>query len=347
MKQFSVLLLLSFLIVGLASAQKQEYKVGAIGFYNFENLFDTLDAPDIWDEEFTPAGSKLWNTERYQEKLDNLAKVVAELGTDVTPDGVSILGVAEIENRSVLEDFVAHPLVKSRNYQIIHYDSPDFRGIDVALLYNPKYFTVSESRAVPLKIYDKEGEPKKTRDILLVSGIYDGEPMHFLVNHWPSRRGGEAATQEYRNAGALVCKQICDSLTQENPYAKVIIMGDLNDDPISPSVKKILNAKPQKDQVRKRGIYNPMTELFKKGFGTLAYRDAWSLFDQMLLSQGLISKRAEGYSFFKVRVHNPPYLLQKSGRFKGYPFRSFGGSNYLGGYSDHFPVYVFLVKPVE
>jgi hypothetical protein len=339
----------SLLLLSLSTtiyAQK-EYKVGAIGFYNFENLFDTLDAPDIRDEEYTPEGFRLWNTMRYNEKLDNLAKVVEELGTDVTPDGVSVLGVSEVENRKVLEDFVAHPLIKDRNYQIVHYDSPDFRGIDVALLYNPKYFTVESSEAVPLKIYDKEGERKKTRDILFVSGQYDGEPMHFLVNHWPSRRGGESATQEFRNAGALVCKNICDSLMQINPRAKIIIMGDLNDDPISPSVKKVLEAKSDKKQVRKGGIYNPMYDLFRKGFGTLAYRDAWSLFDQTLLSYGLVSSRSTGYRFFKVRVHNPTYLLQKTGRFKGYPFRSYGGGTYLGGYSDHFPVYVFLLKEIE
>lgn len=344
------ILLISLLTIGiipLSHAQKKQYKVGAIGFYNFENLFDTLDTPDVKDTEFTPTGYKVWNTQRYQDKLDNLAKVVSELGTKVTPDGLSVLGVAEIENRSVLEDFVAHPLVKDRNYQIVHYDSPDFRGIDVALLYNPKYFTVDSSRAVPLLIYDKNGKRKYTRDILLVSGQYDGEPMHFLVNHWPSRRGGEAATQELRNAGALVCKQITDSLTQIDPYAKVLIMGDLNDDPTSPSVKKVLAAKSDPGQVRKKNIYNPMAELFRKGYGTLAYRDTWSLFDQILLSYGLVTKRSGGYRYHQVKIHNEPYMLQKSGRFKGYPFRSYGGSEYLGGYSDHFPVYVYLVKPVE
>jgi len=256
------------------NAQEKEYKVGSIGFYNFENLFDTLDSPEIRDEEFTPNGDKLYNTTIYQEKLDHLASVVAELGTELTPDGIAVLGVAEIENRKVLEDFSQHPKVKNRNYQVVHFDSPDRRGIDVALLYQPKYFTVTHSEAVPLLIYEENGERIFTRDILYVAGEFDGEPIHLLVNHWPSRRGGEAASAPLRNAGAAVCKKICDSLTQINPYAKVMIMGDLNDDPASSSVKKVLQAKRKKTQVADRGLYNPMYDYYKKGIGTLAYRDA-------------------------------------------------------------------------
>ena len=346
MKQSLLFLAFVFCLTINTSAQKQEYKVGAIGFYNFENLFDTLDAPDIRDEEFTPAGSKLWNSQKYQEKLSNLDRVVSELATDLTPDGVAILGVAEIENRTVLEDFVQQPLVKDRNYQIVHYDSPDFRGIDVALLYNPKYYEVIGSKAITLPIYNDDGTARKTRDILYVAGLYDGEPLHVLVNHWPSRRGGEAATQEYRNAGALQCKIICDSLMKEDPNLKVIIMGDLNDDPISPSVKKVLNAKRDKDKVKDNGFYNPMADFFRKGFGTLAYRDAWSLFDQIILTKSFVDSDTKGYQFYKAIVHNPKYLYQKSGRFKGYPYRTFGGNEYLGGYSDHFPVFVYLIKPI-
>ncbi|MCO6478599.1 MAG: endonuclease/exonuclease/phosphatase family protein [Phaeodactylibacter sp.] len=342
---------LSFLfflsLLSLQAFAQQQYKVGLIGFYNFENLFDTLDAPDVRDEEFTPTGSNLWNTEKYLEKLHNLSRVVSELGTSITPDGVSILGVSEVENRKVLEDFVKQPLIRDRNYQVVHHDSPDERGIDVALLYNPKYFEVLGTKAMPLIIYRDSGERDYTRDVFLVSGLYDGEPLHIMVNHWPSRSGGEAASQPFRNAAAMICKAAADSLMREDPYAKVIIMGDLNDDPISPSVKKILNAQREKESVRRGGLYNPMYNLFKKGIGTLAYRDAWSLFDQILLSYGFVSKRAEGYKYYKVFVHNEPYLLQSSGQYAGYPFRTFGGGAYLGGYSDHFAVYVALVKEVS
>jgi hypothetical protein len=340
---------LTLVLVFLSSAitiltAQQNYKIAAVGFYNFENLFDTLDTEDVRDTEFTPTGSKVWNTKRYQAKLDNLAKVVAELGTDVTPDGVAVLGVSEIENRSVLEDFVKHPLIKDRNYQIVHQDSPDERGIDVALLYNPKYFELKGHVNLFVELY-RDGEPDYTRDVLLVSGNFDGEPMHFMVNHWPSRSGGEAASQPARNKAALVCKTAADSIFAEDPKAKIIIMGDLNDDPISPSVKEVIGAKTNRRKVRKGEFYNPMYELYRKGIGTLAYRDAWSLFDQMILSDGLLDERQEGYQFYKVRIHNPRYMLQKHGRFKGYPFRTFGGNEYLGGYSDHFPVYIFMVKP--
>jgi len=340
-------LLVALLLLGsLPLAAQQEYKVGAVGFYNFENLFDTIDTEDVRDTEFTPAGEKLWDSERYQTKLDHLAKVVEELGTDVTPDGLAVLGVSEVENRSVLEDFVAHPLIKDRDYQIVHEDSPDERGIDVALLYNPKYFELDTFQNLFVELY-RDGEPDYTRDVLVVSGKFDGEPMHFLVNHWPSRSGGQAASQPGRNKAAMVNKLAADSIMEAQPGAKVIIMGDLNDDPISPSVKEVIGAKRKKRQVDPGEFYNPMYDLYKKGIGTLAYRDAWSLFDQLLLSHGLIAgDMEEGYQFYQVRIHNPKYLLQKKGRFKGYPFRSFGGSEYLGGYSDHFPVYLFLVKAI-
>lgn len=333
--------------LGQAAAQQQSFKIGCIGFYNFENLFDTLDTPDISDEEFTPRGPKNYDTRLYREKLDNLARVVSELGTDKTPDGVSILGVSEVENRSVLEDFVQHPKLIARNYQIVHYDSPDHRGIDVALLYQPKYYQVLGSKAIPLLIYDDNGERRYTRDILLVSGRYDGDPLHVLVNHWPSRSGGESATQEYRNAGALVCKNVSDSLMRADPKAKIIIMGDLNDDPTSPSVRKVLAAKGNKKQVKPNGFYNPMEAFYKKGIGTLAWRDAWNLFDQLIINKPLIDPRTGGYQFYQAAVYNERYLTQKTGQFTGYPFRTFAGDNYLGGYSDHFPVYLFLVKAVS
>ncbi len=339
-----VVLLLLF--AAQSAFTQQQYKIGAIGFYNFENLFDTIDTPNVRDTEFTPTGDKLWDSQRYQEKLNNMAEVVSRLGTELSPDGLAVLGVCEVENRKVLEDFVQEPLIRERGYQVVHHDSPDERGIDVALLYNPKYFQVLGKKAMPVLLYDEEGERDFTRDVLLVSGLFDGEPIHLMINHWPSRSGGEAASQPKRNAAALVCKQAADSLMQAQPGAKVIIMGDLNDDPISPSVKEVLNAERQVKRVKPGSLYNPWYQLYKKGIGTLAYRDAWNLFDQMIISYGLVNPE-EGYRLYKVSIYNEPYLLQKSGPYKGYPFRTFGGDNYLGGYSDHFPVYMYLIKPVE
>jgi hypothetical protein len=347
-KLFAMMKKLLFLLflAPVALFSQQQFKVGCIGFYNVENLFDIYDDPEINDTEFTPEGQNRYTAEIYQEKLGNLAKVISELGTEITPDGLSILGLAEVENRKVLEDLSQEPLIKDRNYQIVHYDSPDRRGIDVALFYNPKYYQVSGSRSIPMLIYREDGSRIYTRDILHVTGLYDGEPLHVLVNHWPSRRGGEAATQPYRNAAALACKQVLDSLSADNPNAKVIIMGDLNDDPISPSVRQVLGAVRNKEQTKPGGLFNPMFDYYKKGIGTLAYRDAWSLFDQIILSYGLVNPKAGGFQYYKTRIFNEPYMVQKSGHFKGYPFRTYAGSEYLGGYSDHFPVYVVLVKAV-
>ncbi len=340
------LLLLLFTAPILIHAQQKQYNIGAIGFYNLENLFDTIDSPDTRDSEFTPLGDNLYNTEVYLDKLNKLARVISELGTDRTPDGVAILGVAEVENRKVLEDLVAEPAIRARRYEIVHYDSPDQRGIDVGLLYQPKYYKVLNSRPIPVEIYDDKGERTYTRDILFVSGLFDGEPLHVLVNHWPSRRGGEAATQPLRNYAASLCKSVADSLMQADPNAKIIIMGDLNDDPSSPSVRQVLNAKQKKEQVKPGGMFNPMYDFYKKGIGTLAYQDAWSLFDQLILSYGLINPSAGGYQFYQANVHNKPYMTQQTGHFKGYPFRCYVGATYTGGYSDHFPVYLYLIREV-
>ncbi|MFQ5447851.1 MAG: endonuclease/exonuclease/phosphatase family protein [Saprospiraceae bacterium] len=337
----------AFLTVSLmAFGQEQQYKAACIGFYNFENLFDTLDSPDTWDTEFTPGGTRHWTGEMYREKLSNLARVVSEMGTELTPDGVAILGVAEVENRQVLEDFVKQPAIAGRHYQIVHFESSDFRGIDVALLYQAKYFKVTGSRIVPLVIRRKDGTRKYTRDILYVSGELDGEALHVLVNHWPSRRGGEKATRPSRNAGAQLCKDIRDSLLALDPAAKVIVMGDLNDDPVSPSVKNVLACKTKPKDVRQGDFFNPWYAFYKNGIGTLAYRDAWSLFDQIILSAGLVNN-PDGFHYYKAHVFDKPYLIQKTGQYKGYPFRTFDFDNYIAGYSDHFPVYVFLLKPLE
>jgi endonuclease/exonuclease/phosphatase family metal-dependent hydrolase len=324
-----------------------EYKVGITGFYNVENLFDTINDPTIEDEEFLPHGDKVWNTKKYQEKLDNMAKVISEIGLDYTPDGVAVLGLSEVENRTVIQDLVKQPPIKDRKYKIVHEQSPDERGIDVALIYNPKYFEYEDHKAIELPLEDDDGEPDYTRDILHVWGKFDGEAMHFLVNHWPSRSGGEAATTHKRQKGAKLCKEVADSLMKADPMAKVIIMGDLNDDPVSASVDEVLNPERKKRKVKEGDLYNPFYNFFKEGIGTGAYRDSWNLFDQVILSYGLVEDKQKGYRLYKAGIFSKDYLLQKTGNFKGYPFRTFGGDRYMGGYSDHFPVYCVFVKPVR
>ena len=333
-----------FLLLTLSS-RGQSYQVVAVGFYNFENLFDTLDTPDVLDTEFSPDGTRHWTPDRYQEKLQNLARVVSEMGTDLTPDGPALLGVAEIENRSVLEDFVRQEAIAGRNYQIVHYDSPDRRGIDVALLYQPKYFQVIGSEAKTLDLDQRDGGKLITRDVLHVAGLLDGQEVHVLVNHWPSRRGGEKATRPLRNAAAALNYALADSIRQLHPNAGILVMGDLNDDPVNQSVSRHLKASPEKEEVKPGEFYNPWTTFFKKGIGTLAYRYAWSLFDQILVSESLLARADDRYFFYKAAIYNPSYLVQPMGHYRGYPYRTFDFDEYISGYSDHFPVVIYLVKP--
>lgn len=344
--RFLVLVSLSFFTLQLVAQEDQAYQVGAIGFYNLENLFDTIDTPDVLDEEFTPQSGKNYGTTIYNDKLNKLSRVISELAMDVSPDGVGILGVCEVENRGVLEDLTAHPSLADRDYQIVHFDSWDKRGIDVGLLYQEKYFTVDTAQALRMyDLYYPDGDTVFTRDILHVSGRYGGEPLHVFVGHWPSRRGGEAASSPLRQALAARFRAAADSIQALDPSAKIILMGDLNDDPVSPSVADVVGAKGKQRQVRENGFFNPMHQLFRSGQGTGAYRDAWSLFDQIILNDELL-KEDNGWRYYQTRIYNMPYMYQRSGRYRGYPLRTWVGDNYMGGYSDHFPVYVLLVKPI-
>ena len=329
----------------LTFAQDEGYKIAAIGFYNFENLFDTLDTPNVRDKEFTPKGYKAWTSEKYNEKLGNLAYVIDNMASDKINTGVSILGVSEIENVSVLEDLVAHPTIKDKDYGIVHHDSPDERGIDVALLYRKKHFKVTNTKDYFVDITIGV-DTNYTRDVLLVSGLLDGEKMHFLVNHWPSRSGGEKRSEAGRGKAADVAKMVIDSLNQVEENPKVILMGDLNDNPTNKSLTMHLRANNKLNKVKGNEMYNPMADLFRAGHGSNAWRDTWSLFDQILVSGVLTEKKTEGFKFYKAEIYSEKFLKQSIGQFKGYPFRTFVGNAYQGGYSDHFPVYIYLTKKV-
>ena len=318
-------------------AQSIDYKVVAVGFYNLENLFDTENDTTINDEEFLPDGGRGWTEERYAEKQANMAYVISEIGKDKAPQGLSVLGVAEIENRKVLEDLVSQASLKDRNYKIVHFDSKDARGIDVALLYNPSHFIPTHSQIIDLPIFNDDSIPRYTRDILYVKGDLDGDEVHFLVNHWPSRRGGADRTDPHRIRGAKICKEVIDSLTVIDPNVKVIVMGDVNDDPTSESVKSGLMAVADKDDAKIGRMYNPMEDFYRRGQGSNAYRDNWSLFDQMIFTPGWLDTEDDGYFFYRANIFNKQFLVQRKGQYKGYPFRTFSGSNYQSGYSDHYP----------
>jgi len=341
-KSFLSSLFLSLCLIGCSQTTK--YHVGLIGFYNLENLFDTVNQEDVEDEEFTAEGSNHYTDEVYRDKLGKLSQVISEMGTDDSPDGVALLGVAEIENRNVLEDLVKMPALQERNYQIAHIDGKDERGIDVGLLYNPKHFTLKNAASLYVPTETIDTAYGRTRDVLFVTGELLGEIVHVFVNHWPSRRGGEEASRPFRALAASISKQKIDSLVKINLNVKIIVMGDLNDDPVDASVTKILGAKGNVEEVKAGGLYNPWVTLYKKGIGTLAYKDSWNLFDQIMISSGWLDENQNGYFFKEAEIFKRDYMIQKTGKYKGYPKRAYNGKIYAGGYSDHFPTYIVLLK---
>ncbi|ATA72697.1 MULTISPECIES: endonuclease/exonuclease/phosphatase family protein [Capnocytophaga] len=328
-------------------AQEKKYMVRTIAFYNVENLFDTINDPRTFDDDRTPQGADRWTSKVYNDHVQKIAKVIADIGSDVSKQAPDIVGLCEIENEDVIVDLINTDYLKKYNYGIVHYDSPDSRGVDVALIYKKGVFRpISTSKHV-LKIFEPNGKRRYTRDQLLVSGMFDGEMMHFIVNHWPSRSGGEAASRPKREAAAALNKKIIDSLLAKDPKAKIFSMGDFNDDPTNASFKKILKTEGKKNKVKAGGLYNPMEEMLKKGIGSLAYQDAWNLFDQIYFTQELLEEDKSTYRYWKAGVFNKPYLANPKGKFKGYPFRSMSNGNYTWGYSDHFPVYLYLIKEMK
>ncbi len=341
MKTFKFLPFTLFILLCFAKVQaqeKQQYKAAVIAFYNLENLYDTINDPKINDEEFLPNGLNGWNTEKYTQKLKHMSEAISQIGDEILKGGPTLLGVSEIENQGVLEDLIAMPALKNSGYGIVHFDSPDRRGVDVALLYRKKDFTVIHATSSFLGM---PGQPNwRTRDQLTVTGILDGDTISVVVNHWPSRGNGA----EYRAEAAKLSRHIADSLYTTSATAKFFIMGDLNDDPVDPSVYKILGAKGKEKQVDAKGLFNPMWQLFKNGIGSLAYRDSWNLFDQIIISKPLLDKKPGSWHLHKTYVFNRPFLLNQDGQYKGYPHRTFVSGAWTNGYSDHLPVYTIIVK---
>lgn len=328
-------------------SQEKKYEVGVIAFYNLENFFDTLNDPYRNDEDFTPSGANAYTPKVYLDKLSKLSDVLSQIGTDFSADGFAFVGVAEIENRKVLEDLVAQPKLKARGLKVVHYEGPDARSIDCGLLYNPKYFKVKHSESLFVKLLNPDGSLYYTRDVLWVSGMFGGEMVHVFVNHWPSRRGGEEASAPARAAAAGVSKHVIDSLMKIDPDTKVVLMGDLNDDPTSPSVAQVIGAKFSVADVQPGGMYNPWNDFLKKGIGTLAYQDSWNLFDQIMFSSGFLKHDQNGFFYKNAHIFNRNFMVTKTGKYKGYPMRTYDGSIYNGGYSDHFPTYCVMLKEVH
>ena len=312
--------------------------VHTVAFYNVENLFDIEDDPNTFDDDFTPNGKQNWTAERYEEKINKIAKVISTIGDE---DGAEIIGVCEIENEKTLKDLINDPQIKKYGYNYVHYNSPDERGIDVALLYKEGVFEVTSSKNYEVKLPDND----KTRDILLVSGKLEGEEIHILVNHWSSRGGGEEQSRPKRMASALVARQIIDDLEAKDPNAKILFMGDLNDEPFNESVTKGLQAVDSPDLQGKQ-LFNVLASLEKEGRGSYNYKGDWNMLDQIIINKGFFVEHngAKGWRYVDGNIYDKEFLKEQKGKYKGNPLRTYVGTKYLGGYSDHFPVYIHLER---
>ena len=336
--------LLVVLFAACCFAQKP-YKVV---FYNLENFFDTIKDPEVYDGEFTPQGPKKWNSAKYEKKLGNIEKVLFDIA-GIDKDYPVVIGVSEVENRSVLEDIISTPKMAPGNYRISHYDSPEARGVDVAFMYPPDVFKQEGSEPIRTRIPSLPNF--KTRDISTMWGTIEGEPFFFMVAHWPSRLGGKDASEFKRIAVGEQMRRIADSVLQVNPATKIVAMGDFNDDPTDPSMLEGLGAKPKTKDLQPGDFFSPFHAVLRAGMGTLAYGDAWNLFDNIVVTENLVNAKpgelrllqAPGSKYYG-NIFKRSYMIQKEGQFKGYPLRTYVGNNFQGGYSDHFPVYVYIGK---
>lgn len=338
--------LLSILLLWIAiavTAQEKKLAAYSVAFYNLENLFDTI--PGSNDTEYTPNGPNKWDTFKYNAKLQKMAFALDQLAMEKCPIGPAVIGLAEIENTMVLEDLVKTGNFAKKNMQVVHYDGPDPRGVDCALLYNPKLFAYegSESRAV----IDKQEPRFKTRDQLIVRGRIAGELFHIIVVHWPSRRGGEERSRPKREMCARATRSFIDSIQQVAPESRIVVMGDFNDDPFNIPIKETLNAKKKQEQVKPGGLYNPFWQILDKGIGTLAYQGKWNLFDQIIVSENLLGKDRTTLKYWQAEVFNRDFLKNQEGLYKGYPLRTHAGGVWMNGYSDHFPSIVYFLKEVN
>lgn len=320
----------------VAVAQQNDKKLYSIAFYNLENLFDTIHDSGKNDYDFLPDGSYKWTGQRYQAKLKNMSRVLGDLSRDKVSDGPAVIGVAEVENDRVLRDLVSQPSISK--YKYVHYEGPDKRGIDCALLYDPAQFSVLHSKLVLSTPYQGD-TTHLTRGFLIVDGLLGGDHICFIVNHWPSR-GAESPVRVH---AAEQVKALKDSLMHEYRKLKLVVMGDLNDDPMDASLKA-LGARKLPKQMKKKDLYDPWwVTLEDKGVGTLLYRGKWNLFDQILISKPLL-KAKKGLAYDNNEVFIREYLIQQEGNYKGSPFRTFGGRTWFNGYSDHLPTIIYLKK---
>ena len=309
--------------------------VYTVAFYNVENLFDVYNNPSTFDEDFLPNSERKWTEKRYQKKLRKLGYAISRVGKNHSGKVPSIVGLAEVENKGVLTDLIHSKHLKDNNYNFVHYDSPDERGIDVALLYDTTKFTVLNSKNYRIELQRDHGGIDYTRDILLVTGLLNGEKVHLIVNHWPSRRDGADETEHKRLKTSNKVIEIISEIKESENEAKIIIMGDFNDDPSSKSLKQLLE---------NHNLFNPMETLLSFTRGSLNHKFNWNLFDQILFTTNFFELNEDSHTFSHANIFDDVFLKQFKGKYKGNPFRTYVGRRYKGGYSDHFPVYIHLKK---
>lgn len=348
----AIVLLLS--TVTYAQKTQQNY---VIGFYNLENLFDTYDDPVKNDSEFLPEGKNKWTQAKYEKKLHNMAKVIRAMA-DNNKRWHTILGISEIENRLVIEDLVSQPEIADANYEIVHYDSPDRRGVDVALLYKPDQFTYLDSESIPfdfnsdIDFSDTDTSYFKTRDILMVHGLIAGEHFAFYVAHLPSRVGGKGGN--LRSRGAEIIYNHSREMEAKYPGIKIVAMGDMNDNPTDDSMAKYLHGQERLENVTPTEFYSPYISMLKAGYGSLCYQGVWSIYDLELVNYNLAHApdgglkiqpvtKNHGKEYYGV-VFKRPWMTTQKGQYKGYPFRTFSNGAFVGGYSDHYPTYIVIGK---
>lgn len=352
------------------AAQQKRYALYGVAFYNLENLFDTLHDAGKNDYEFLPNGTMKWGKMKYEAKLHNMSRVLSELCTDKLPMGAAVIGVSEIENSNVLVDLLKQPSLAKRGYKYVNVPSYDRRGVECGFFYNPRFFNMEryfcveynygpsgniDDPMVGFKV-DNNGKVQAikglqgdtthiTRGFLVMEGILAGEKMFFIVNHWPSRAAGD----EVRQRAGWQVRQLKDALMKSEPSAKVIIMGDMNDDPGNKSMTVQLGCKSEiKDVKGAEDMYNPWyNTLYKVGQGTLLYNGKWNLFDQIVMSGNLVGKDRSTLKYYQHAIFMRDYLFQQDGKYKGSPLRTHAGGVWLNGYSDHLPTQIYLVKEMK
>ncbi|MEM9144306.1 MAG: endonuclease/exonuclease/phosphatase family protein [Bacteroidota bacterium] len=304
-----------------------------MAFYNLENLFDTIDDPETNDDDYTPDGPKKWSKRRYKKKVYKLAKTISEIGNGSIGNPPVLVCVAEVENDTVMHDLLSSEPLQKINYAYVHYDSPDERGIDTALIYHKDYFKILHSEPITLFVYELDGTRDSTRDILYVHGKLNGEEVHVFVNHWPSRRDGSSQTSHKRVKAAQTILEFMERIEARHQNPNYIVMGDFNDDPASESIQTLMKS---------TTLYNPMAKLHSPERGSANYKRSWSLFDQILVSHSFFNYEKGTHSFAHANIFDDRFLTEWEGKYKGSPYRTYVGHKYLGGYSDHFPVYIQL-----